>query len=420
MKRILTYLLLLSTVLHAQEVQQLSLFDCQKLARENHPYYQDRQRIETNAGLKNKSINTQWLPQINANAQATYQSDVTSIPIKLPGLNIPTLPLDQYKIWLDINQMIYDGGSISAQKQINLTSSQADLLQNESELHQIVELVNQTYFGLLIVHENIVLLNNVRDNLNQRKQTVEASVKNGILQESDIKNINIEILKNQQQIDELKFSYDAGLNVMTELTGKNLNDSTFLQLPEIMISDTGNFQRSEIKEIEVQKTGLSYSDKYTHSQRLPKIFAFSQAGYGRPGLNMLKSDFTSYYIVGISLKWNLWDWSKTSRDRQSISLQSDMLETRRLSFEKNLRIMLDNSQARIKQLEASLETDSSIVDLRISVTKLSSVKLDNGTITATDYINDLNGETQAKIQLKTHKIQLVQEKVNYLTIKGIL
>jgi outer membrane protein TolC len=153
---------------------------------------------------------------------------------------------------------------------------------------------------------------------------------------------------------------------------------------------------------------------------LPKIFAFSQAGYGRPGLNMLKSDFTSYYIVGISLKWNLWDWSKTSQDRQSISLQSDMLETRRLSFEKNLRIMLDNSQARIKQLEASLETDSSIVELRISVTGLSTVKLDNGTITATDYINDLNGEIQAKIQLKTHKIQLVQEKVNYLTIKGIL
>ncbi len=172
--------------------------------------------------------------------------------------------------------------------------------------------------------------------------------------------------------------------------------------------------------IDVQKTGLVFSDKLTHSQRLPKIYAFTQAGYGRPGLNMLKSDFTSYYIIGISLKWNLWDWSKTSRDRQSISIQGDMLESGRLALEKNLRIMLDNSQARISQLEKALETDTSIVELRSSVTVLSSKKLENGTITATDYINDLNSEVQAKIQLKSNMIQLIQEKINYLTIKGIL
>jgi outer membrane protein TolC len=420
MKPLLTYFLLFSTILQAQEVKQLSLFDCQKLARENHPYYQDRQRIELNASLKNKNINTQWLPQINANAQATYQSDVTSIPIKIPGMTIPSLPLDQYKLWLDINQMLYDGGSISAQKSINETTSQADLLQNESELHKIVEQVNQNYFTLLLVHENIVLLNSAKDNLIERKKTIEAGVKNGILQESDLKNINIELLKNQQQIDELNLSYSAGLRILTELTGKNLNDSTHIELPDTILTDTGAFQRAEIKMLDIQKTGLTHSDKFTYSQRLPKVFAFSQAGYGRPGLNMLKSDFSSYYIIGISLKWNLWDWSKTSRDRQSISLQSDMLESRRQSFEKNLRIMLDNSQAIIKQLEAALVTDSSIVDLRVSVTKLSSVKLDNGTITASDYIIDLNGEIQAKIQLKTHEIQLVQEKVNYLTIKGIL
>jgi len=420
MKQLLTYCLFISSTIQALEGQRLSLFECQKLAKESHPYYQDRQRIETNAGLKSKNINTQWLPQINANAQATYQSDVTSIPINLPGMTIPKLPLDQYKLWLDINQTLYDGGSISAQRHINETSSQVDLLQNESELHKIVELVNQTYFGLLLVNENIVLLNNVKENLDQRQKTVEAAVKNGILQESDLENINIEILKNKQQIDELKFSYAAGISIMSELTGKKLDDSASIELPLIAIPDTGSYQRAEIKMMDVQKTSLRFSDKLTLSQRIPKIYAFTQAGYGRPGLNMFKTDFSSYYIIGLSLKWNLWDWSKTSRDRQSISLQSEMIDSRRQAFEKNLNIILDNSSARIKQLENSLKTDSSIVDLRSSLTKLSSIKLEQGTMTATDYINDLNGETQAKIQLKSHMIQLVQEKINFLTIKGIL
>ncbi len=247
MKHLLICLLLFCTISQAKEAKKLSLFECQKLARENHPYYQDRQRIETNANLKSENINTQWLPQINANAQASYQSDVTSIPIHIPGINIPTLPLEQYKVWLDINQMLYDGGSISDQRHINETSSQVDLLQNESELHNINEQVNQTYFGLLLINENISLLNNVKENLYQRQQTVEAAVKNGTLQESDLKNIKIEILKNKQQIDELKFSYGAGINVLSELTGKKLDDSTVFELPMITIPDTGFVTKSRIK-----------------------------------------------------------------------------------------------------------------------------------------------------------------------------
>ena len=417
MKRLLIVYLFFSTSLRAQEVQ-LNLFDCQKFARENHPYYQDRQRIDENAGLKTKNLNTQWFPQINANLQGTYQSDVTSIPINIPG--VTKLPLDQYKFWIEINQMLYDGGSVAAQKHITETNAKSDLMQNESELHTIVEMVNQTYFGLLLVKENKILLENVKENLNARQKTVETGVQNGLLQESDLKNINIEILRNQQQIDELTSSYSAGLNILSELTGRNIGDSTRLEMPKVTVSDSDSLQRAELKMLEIQKESLVFSEKLAASQRRPKIYAFSQAGYGRPGLDMLKSEAQTFYIIGINLKWNLWDWSKTARDRQSISLQKDMLDSRRLALEKNFRILLDNSSAHIKQLEKSLISDSSIVLLRSSVTKISATKLENGTMTATDYINDLNSETQAKIQLKTHAIQLEQEKVNYLTVKGIL
>jgi outer membrane protein TolC len=427
MKQLFICFLLYTTVSQAQENQKLSLFDCYRFSRESHPYYQDRSRIETNAGLKTKNINTQWLPQLNANAQATYQSDAIklSIPIGVDPLGNPQFrninsSRDQYKFWLDINQMIYDGGSISAQRKISESNYQADLMQNESELHKINEQVNQIYFGLLLFKENIALLVNVKENLLQRQKTVDAGVKNGVMQESDLNNITIEVLKNQQQINELKLSYTSGITILSELTGKNLSDSIQIELPLINTADTGSLQRSELKSMDIQKAGLSYSDKLMRSQRLPKLYAFSQTGYGRPGLNMLDDKFATYYMIGLSFKWNLWDWSKTSRERQSISIQSEMIDSRYKTLEKNLRIMLDNSRARIDQLEKSLIADSSIVVLRSNVTRISSVKLEHGTMTITDYINDLNAEIQAKIQMKTHMIQLVQEKVNYLTIKGIL
>jgi outer membrane protein TolC len=428
MKRIILYLLIVPTFAYSQEVQQLSLTECYKLSRENHPYYQDRQRIQENTNLKLENIKTQWLPQLNANAQATYQSDAISLKMLIPDLNTKPITFtqktiessrDQYKATVDINQMLYDGGSVAAQKEIANSSLEADLLQNESELHKLIEQVNQVYFGLFLYKSNILLLENVQNTLLQRQKTVEASLKSGTLQESDLDYISIEILKNKQQIEELKLSYSSGIAILSELTGKKLNDSLKIELPLVEIPDTGTFLRADLKSFEAQKTSIGFTDKFAKSQRLPRVYAFAQGGYGRPGLNMLQNDFAAFYYIGINLKWNIWDWNKTSRDRQSLAIQRDMLDSRRLAIEKNLKISLDNSNSRIGQLEKSLKTDSAIVGLRKVVTQRSSAKLEQGVIIALDYINDFNAETQAEISMLTHKVQLAQEKVNYLTIKGI-
>ncbi len=425
MKQLIFYILIIPTLAHSQEVQQLSLTECYKLTRENHPYYQDRQRIQENANLKLQNVGTQWLPQLNANAQATYQSDAIKLDMTIPTGPNQTKELkvessrDQYKATIDVNQMLYDGGSVAAQKQMTNASLEADLLQNEGELHQLVEQVNQVYFGLLLYKSNIKLLENVESTLLQRQKTIEAALKNGTLQESDLDNIKIEILKNNQQIDELKLSYSSGISVLSELTGRKLNDSLKIEIPEVDIPDTGAFQRAEIKNLEVQEASIKFSDKFTQSQRMPRVYAFVQGGYGRPGLNMLDNNFATFYIVGVNFKWNIWDWNKTSRDRQSLAIERDMIDSRKLAIEKNLRISLDNSRARIGQLEKSLKTDAAIVDLRKSVTQRSSAKLEQGVMIASDYINDLNAETQANITMLTHKVQLAQEKVNYLVIKGI-
>ena len=294
------------------------------------------------------------------------------------------------------------------------------MFQNESELHKITEQVNQVYFNLLVLKVNIKLLESVKNTLLERQKSIEAAVHDGILQESDLDYIKIEILKSQQQIDELNISYKSGILELSELTNKNLNDSLVIEIPALEITDMGTFQRAELKGLDAQKTSLDFSDKLYKSQRIPHIYAFSEGGYGRPGLNMLKNDFELFYLIGLSLKWPIWDWNQTSNNRQSLLIQKDMFNSRKLALEKNLRISLYNSQARINQLEKSLISDSNILVLRINITNHSSFKLDQGVIAVPDYINDLDAETQSRIQLQSHKIQLVQEKANYLTIKGTL
>jgi outer membrane protein TolC len=396
------------------------------LARQNHPYYSDFQRIEQNKALRIKNNNSQNLPQIYVNGQATYQSDaitismpdfVNWIPPRPPALKSISADKDQYKVTVDVNQVIYDGGAVSAQKQVSQTTSDIEKWQTETEFQKLKEQVNQIYFGLLVLKENEKLLKVVRETLSQRSKTVQSAVKNGILQQSDIDAISIEILKNQQQITDIASNISSNLLILTELTGKTIDSATILQLP-VITAIADSLQRPEIRLFDVQRTSFEVSQNISLAQRKPRLAFFAQAGYGKPGLNMLKNEFAPYGIVGVTLKWNLWDWNKSSHERQILALQRDMVNSKQQAFEKNIRIAQLSSKTRITQLEQALVTDKLIAELRNSITKRSTLKLDQGIITSTDYINDLNAETQAIIQLQTHQIQLVQEQIAYSTLMG--
>ena len=95
-----------------------------------------------------------------------------------------------------------------------------------------------------------------------------------------------------------------------------------------------------------------------------------------------------------------------------------MITTQENTFNKQVNVALRNERSRIKNFEDAIETDKQIINLREEVSESARLKLDNGVITSTDYITELSKETQAKIAFETHKIQLVQSKVNYLYIKG--
>ena len=150
----------------------------------------------------------------------------------------------------------------------------------------------------------------------------------------------------------------------------------------------------------------------------PKFFAFSQAGYGKPGLNMLNEEFDTYYLIGLGLRWSFFDWGDTKRKARILYSQKEIIDTKIETFEKNLNISLENEIANIRKYEKSVELDKQIVQLRTEVKESSFSRLENGVITSTDFLTELNAETKAKLQLETHIILLQQSVFNYLTLKG--
>ena len=396
-----------------------TLDDCYQKASANYPLLKDKALLTDASDLKVKNIQTNYLPQLSLNGQMTYQSDVTqvSLPPQI-GISVPGSPKDQYKVTLDAQQVIFDGGITQAQKKLEQASVATDVQQIEVDLVKVKEQVNNTYFYILILDKNRDLLSNTLNVITDRMKTTKSAVQNGVLMQSDLDALEAEELNTRQKLADIEINRKAAINILNILTGESFNDSSKLTLPETSETDTAKNKRPEYGYFDLAEQRLDAAGKVSNTSLMPKLYAFGQVGYGKPGLNMLSDKFNSYYVVGASLKWNFWDWNKSHREKQIYAIQKNQIENKRANFDKGLSIDLQNKQSAIEKYRETISNDQKIVTLRERITKTASSRLDNGVITSTEYLLELNNETMAKINLETHKIQLVQAETMYQLALG--
>jgi len=403
-------------MLMAQET--VTLEQCQNWARESHPVLKQQELYRQILDLKNENNSTTYLPQVNLNAQTTYQSDVTQLPIKLPGMDVPLVSKDQYKFYLDLKQTIWDGGLSKAKELINEAENAGNQQQVEVELYQVKERINQFFFTSFLIQENIKVLDKKIETLTERRKQLESAVNNGMVLSSELDQLLAELIKTDQIIIELKSRRETVLSALAILTGKATEQLQNLTLTEPVIETDLPLMRPELDLFSKQNELLSANSEILQKQRNPKLFGFGQAGYGRPGLNMLNNEFDTYYLVGVGFSWNVLDWKTTERQKQVLKFQQDIIQTKQETFVRNIDLATDQQIKEINQITELLKGDEELIQIRGRITKSSSSKLENGTITTADYIQDLNAETTARMMLETHKIQLKEARIKLENIRG--
>jgi outer membrane protein TolC len=412
--------LLLYFSLSAQEM--ITLETCQEQALANYPLARQQQMLTDENELNIKILNKNYLPQLNLNGQAHYQSDVTKVPVQnIPVLGIEPLAKDWYKINLDVTQVIYDGSATSRQKSVEEADLEINRKELEVELYHLKERINQVYFSVLLLSENINILELHKSTLQAKLKIVQSGVENGTLLESNSDVLKAEIIKVEQSIAEIEINRIAAIKILNEFTGLELTLNTEFEVPVVSVDlDTYTNNRPEYSLFSLQQNKLEISKKLISSRNLPQLSAFGQAGYGRPGYDMLKNQFDDYYMIGARLRWNFWDWNKGRREKEVLDLKSQIIETRQETFDKNIRIELENRMAQIKKTEEMLSRDQQIIELREKISKSASSQLDNNVITSTEYLTEINAESKARLDREVHKIQLIQAKLEYQTTLGNL
>lgn len=417
MNRYIFLLLLALGFLSTPAFGQLSIDQCQEKARKNYPQIKQYSLIEQTGAYNISNANKGYLPQLSFSAQATYQSDVTEIPASLgqilsqltgQNVTIASMSKDQYKMVAELQQTIWDGGMISSQKEQIKATTELEKQKLEVDLYTINERVNQIYFGILALNEQRVQIDLLQKELQTNYEKVKAYMQNGVANQADLDMIRVEQLKVKQKNAELislQKSYREMLAIMiadtTALTAA-LDKPVF----DTNISSELEIKRPELKLFDAQTNLFASQEKIIRAGNLPKLGVFGQGGYGNPGLNMFNPGFTPYYILGAKLTWNFSGLYSQGNHLQKIALNKQTVASQKETFLFNTNLKVVNAQNEIAKIKEQIKSDDEIIALRKNIKKAAEVKVENGTLTVTDLIREINAESTAIQEKALRQIQL--------------
>ena len=414
-------LFLMMVALSAQA--QLTLEQCYELARQNYPAIKQYALVEQSRDFTLQNAAKGWLPQVSVNGRASYQSKVTQLPIDVSqfGIDYKGLSKDQYDAHVMVNQPIYDGGVITANKNIQKAQTDVQTAQLDVTMYSIRERVNQLFFSVLLIDEQLAQNQLLQDDLKLGLNTVSAMMKGGIANQTDVDNVKVEQIKARQQEHSLRTARHTYLTMLGSFINLSLDANTQLEKPadpgfKSQGSDPNN--RPELAMYDSQNRLLDARLKALDASLMPKVGAFLQGGVGNPGLNMLKNGWDPYYRIGATISWNIGSFYTRKNDQQLIANERQQITANRETFLFNNRLQQQQTNGQIENLRQQVSEDEEIIQLREGIRNKSEKRVQNGIETVNEMLRDINAVGEARQQKAIHEVQLLQEIYELKTINN--
>lgn len=410
-----------------------SLEECQQAAERNYPLIKQYGLIEKTTELTVANIQKGWLPQVSASAQATLQNDVTAFPsqmqamYKTMGIDMEGLKKDQYRVGIDVQQTVFDGGAIKSQKEIARQQGEVQYAQNEVNLYNVRKRVNEMYFGLLLIDEQIKLNQDLQDLLATNEKKLASMLKGGTAAESDYLNVKAERLNVVQQATSLQAQRQALVRMLSAFCGRptpgpSLNGGEIIPVkPNIQEAlnylrpsiQGGEGYRPELKAIDAQMRLADAQEKALDALLVPKLGVFAQGFYGYPGYNMFEDmmsrKFSLNGMIGARLTWNIGGLYTRKNDKAKLNAQRSMFTVQRETFLYNNNLEQIQQNENIERYRKLMVEDEEIISLRSSIRKAAESKLSHGIIDVNDLVKEINAENSARVQQSVHEIEMLKE-----------
>lgn len=417
MKRIWIILLFSPLCLHAQ-TEPLTLEDCIARAVEKWPGSRSASDMLAIGELRQRNAVNTWYPQMSMGGQATWQSDVTEVSLPVAMFDLPGMQKDQYRLYVDVNQVLYDGGISSVRAKMERISAAGDSLQVSIDVRKIKEMVIEFYTGILYYRKINEILNAQLERLDKRMESLQFSGTNGLVSGTDVLMFTAEVKKAEQLLSDAEMAETAALKSLSLLTGLELTPSSVLESPALPVTLSSENHRPELALFSLQGNLLSLSQDVTARTLRPRLSAFAQGGYGRPGLNMFSTEFDTYFMVGLRLNWTLYDWGQSKREMQIADLRKKNLETASENLMLTIEIQTEQQLNEMERMKNMLKKDDEMISIYRQVVSNSSSALEQGIITPVDYLEKETLLKVAEAEKARNEVRYIRAYIGYRFIKG--
>lgn len=407
----------ITVLVYSQHVTSLTIDSCFEMAKRNFPLVKQYALIDKSKSYSIDNANKSYLPQFNIGGQATYQSEVTHIPISLPNVKVSELSKDQYKLYGEVSQAVTDLFTTKDYRELISANAEIEGQKIEVELYKLKERISNLFFGILLIDAQIQQTELLKKDIQSGIDKVSVAIAYGTALKSSADNLKAELLKVNQRTIELKSNRSGYAAMLSYFIDQTVDETTFLikPSPQIILSA---INRPELKLFDLQKRTFEVQNKLIKAKNLPRLNLFLQGGLGRPALNMLSNDVNLYYLAGLRLNWNLAGFYTYKNEKQILSLNQKGLDIQKEIFLFNTNVILHQQNSEVSKMQELIETDNSIITLRESIKNKTKVQLENGTATSTDYLIDVNAQDQAAQNLILHQIQFLMTQYNYQITSG--
>jgi len=403
------------------QVGNISLAECYRWAEEADPRTANEQTLQQITRLELNNLEASRLPTLDLNGKATYQSDVVELPIEMPGFQGPELPRERFQVTLDAGYTLLDGGRRDAQAQQWQADLEAQRKDLKAQLYSLREQVDRWYFAILEARQQQAVLETARTDIQERLDQLQAALEYGTITVGDLDRLRVRDLELETQIQQAISAEQSALRTLERLTDTTFTSDPNLELPTYDQGLRNSApQRPEFARFEAERNRILAAESGITAQRQPMVQLFLQTGLGYPNpLNFFDDAFSPFAMGGVRASWTITDWKQNDRRREQLSLRAELLERQEASLRQSITRTEAAYQEQLQQLDHQLDKQQSVLDLRSRILAQSQQRLDRGLITATDYLQDLNAQTQADLRLDQLQLQRLRLQTEYRTRFGL-
>ncbi|MDY0015506.1 MAG: TolC family protein [Bacteroidales bacterium] len=403
--------------------QKLTMQECQQWAIEQSSASSQLENFERLRQIKRQVIKS-FIPEISLNASASYQSH--TLPTIQSNNNTSYLDInnpinkDQYLISLDLTQKIWDGGISKGQQKYDDITSDIAVQNVHITSYEFKEEIGKMFLTVLYLQENIKVIESSILTLKEDLKKLKALYANGIMLESNVYILEAEIMRIEQELKKIELQQQSIRSALSEFTKKDLRKAEFVLTVTESIDTTLESNRPEFTLFQLQQSALESQKKVLVGQSMPKINIFASGGYGRPTYNLVSNDFDFMYIVGAQLHVPITSWGAAKNGNDYLEIQKNLIASQADAYRQNLRVKMMEKLNEMESLKNLLSSDDQIIDKRTFIVSICKKQLEEGVITANDYIKEINALNEVMLNKELHKIQLEQAKMIFNSLKGRL